>query len=219
MAKIKTACFLLLEKRFNILQMKNTEHKDISLDRIIFFSDAVFAIAITLLALEIRLPEHTGSLREAFPEMLPKVFAYVFGYLQIAIFWSAHHTLFKKLADYDNAIIWLNLIFLMVIAFLPVPIAAMIETGITGDSIAFMYSCLVLLGIVEWLIWRYMSNPVRKLLPASLSKDQRAIEGKKIFYLIMLFLVGIPLGYIAPHAAFFIGVLMPIIHRRIERRG
>ncbi len=82
--------------------------------------------------------------------------AYIFSFLQIAIFWTVHHTLFKKLATYDAGVIRLNFIYLQIIAFLPVPVAAFIKLGVTTGSIVFIYSCLALIGVVEWVIWRYI---------------------------------------------------------------
>lgn len=199
--------------------MKQTIHKDISLERIIFFSDAVFAIAITILALEIRLPEETRDLTDFFPEMTPKIIAYVFGFLQIAVFWSAHHNLFKNLVGYDSTVIWLNFIFLMIIAFLPVPIAAIIKMGITSGSITFIYTCLALLGIAEWFLWRYMSDPKHNLLDGSFTLRARKAEERKIVYIIVLFLFGILLSFLNPYVSLIIGVIIPFIHKRIDKNS
>ena len=199
--------------------MPNEEHKDISLERIIFFSDAVFAIAITILVLEIRLPEDAGQLGPLLPELLRQVLAYVFGFLQIAIFWNVHHTFFRQLVHYDVRLIWLNFAFLMIIAFLPVPVSTIIRLGITSSSITFMYACLALLGVVEWVIWRYISAGHRELVHPGLSPVMKKAEDRKIIYVIVIFFLGIGLAWINAYLAVAISLVIPFIHRRIEGKG
>ena len=194
-------------------------HKDLSLERIIFFSDAVFAIAITILALEIQLPGDTAEPVRMIRELAPALLAYVFGFTQIAIYWLAHHTLFEKLVRYDTTLIGLNLLFLLLIAFLPVPVSILIRSGVQLGSLAFMYGCLVMLGGVEWLLWKYLASPRRSLLDESLTARERSIIKRKIEALILLFLVGIVVAYIQPLVALLVSGAVPLIHRRIERRG
>ena len=102
------------------------------LDRIVFFSDAVFAIAITLLVLDIQVPEILERLvDERLPERLlelwPKYLSYVHSFLVILMYWMAHHSTFTAIKRYDRGLIWLNSLFLMCVAFLP-PCSASTET-------------------------------------------------------------------------------------------
>jgi len=102
------------------------------LDRIVFFSDAVFAIAITLLVLDIQVPEIPERLvDERLPERLlelwPKYLSYVLSFLVILMYWMAHHSTFTAIKRYDRGLIWLNSLFLMCVAFLP-PCSASTET-------------------------------------------------------------------------------------------
>lgn len=198
--------------------MNQQPDKNIGLERIIFFSDAVIAIAITILVLEIRLPDDIHDVSDVFPGMLPKILAYIFSFLQIAVFWAAHHNLFKRLVGYDNTVIWLNFLFLMVIAFLPVPVATMIKLGISSGSITFIYSCLALLGIVEWGIWRYISDPKRNLIDSSVSGLIRKMEERKIMFVVVLFFAGILIAYLNAYVSVLIGFAIPLIHKKIDER-
>jgi uncharacterized membrane protein len=104
------------------------------LDRIVFFSDAVFAIAITLLVLNIEIPDIPQDLvSEELPgrllDLWPKLLSYVISFLVILIFWTAHHSIFRPIKTYDRGLIWLNSLFLMFIAFLPFPTALLGEYG------------------------------------------------------------------------------------------
>ena len=91
------------------------------MDRIVNFSDAVFAIAITLLIPDIRVPEIPDDLvAEELPDQLlalwPKYFGYVLGFVVIISFWNIHHSIFSTIRGYDRGLIWLNSLFLMFVA-------------------------------------------------------------------------------------------------------
>jgi uncharacterized membrane protein len=91
--------------------------KEFQLERVILFSDAVFAIIITIMVLEIKLPEglrHAGSekIREAFIELIPKLGGYITAFFFVTgMFWSKHLKLFSFLKDYTTTLITYNLIF------------------------------------------------------------------------------------------------------------
>lgn len=91
------------------------------MDRIVNFSDAVFAIAITLLIPDIRVPEIPDDLvAEELPAQLlalwPKYFGYVLSFVVIISFWNIHHSIFSAIRGYDRGLIWLNSLFLMFVA-------------------------------------------------------------------------------------------------------
>jgi uncharacterized membrane protein len=101
------------------------------LDRIVFFSDAVFAIAITILVLDIRVPDGLSP-AELPAEVLglwPKYLSYVVSFLVLAIYWQAHHRVFRPIRGYDGTLVWLNFLFLMAVAFLPFPTSLLGEYG------------------------------------------------------------------------------------------
>ncbi len=140
---------------------------DIGLERLIFFSDGVFAIAITLLALEIHVPARTPGLSQtqastellhALYEQAPVLFAFVISFLVIGTFWVGHHRLYRYLVRYDRRLLWLNLLFLMGIVLIPFASALL---GAYGDlQIAtILYSALfTATGIALNLAWWYATH-------------------------------------------------------------
>ncbi|MFD1812497.1 TMEM175 family protein [Rhodococcus gannanensis] len=91
-------------------------------ERLVNFSDAVVAIAATLLVLplvEIVAPERDLSVRELLAEHRSDLFAFVLGFLVIYQLWLLHHGLFRNLRGYDSALIWTNFVWLLSIVFLP----------------------------------------------------------------------------------------------------
>jgi uncharacterized membrane protein len=87
-------------------------------------SDGVFAIVITLLVLDIKLPEgNSAGLSQALMESLPRIAAYVMSFAIIGLYWISHHRSFEVIAKVDGAVFWLNLLLLLLISFIPFPTA------------------------------------------------------------------------------------------------
>ena len=104
------------------------------LDRIICFSDAVFAIVMTLLILDISVPDipqgtATAELPARVLDLWPQFFSYALSFLVIGTNWMAHHGTFQYFKSYDRTLMWLNLLFLLSISFVPFPTALLGEYG------------------------------------------------------------------------------------------
>lgn len=136
---------------------------DKDLDRIVFFSDAVFAIAITLLVLDIRVPyvpedlvaEELGASLLA---LWPKYLGYVISFLSVAVFWTIHHSIFRDIRGYDRNLIWLNFLFLMFVAFLPFPTALLSEYGNNQLPVAIYAGTLALGRLLLTAIYWYATS-------------------------------------------------------------
>src|SRR5215210_7817979 len=92
--------------------------------RVAAFSDGVFAIAITLLVIEIAVPgkEIEGErLTEALEDLLPQFFSFVFSFMVIGRYWIAHHLMLDHARQANATLLWLKLMFLLCVAFLPFP--------------------------------------------------------------------------------------------------
>jgi len=105
--------------------------KSVPLERMVFFSDAVFAIALTLLALDLKLPlgippeRLTAELAGAVPELL----AFALSFLIIARVWMSHHNDFFRIRDFNPQLAWLNMLLLFFIVMLPAPTAILSDYG------------------------------------------------------------------------------------------
>jgi uncharacterized membrane protein len=130
--------------------------KGSSTERVVFFSDAVFAIAMTLLVLDIRVPEGTElSVDESLIAIIPKVFAYVLSFAIIAVNWTSHHRKFTVITGYDRHLISLNLALLLVVAFVPFPTALLAEAGDDPAAVVLYAATVGLLGVMQYIIWAY----------------------------------------------------------------
>ena len=135
------------------LKPRGVEDKT-SLDRLQFFSDAVFAVAITLLALDIRLPPAAGELSEpelqrALVRLWPKYFAYVLSFLTIGLFWLGHHRKFRLIRRYDGTLLRINLLLLMAVAFVPF-VTSLLSEARSGTSVRFYAATMMTVAILAW---------------------------------------------------------------------
>ena len=125
------------------------------------FSDGVFAVAITLLVLSIKLPDRRvadDQLWQAIVALGPNFFAYVLSFVIIGTFWMGHHRLFSVLKRHDAGLLWLNMLFLMLIVFIPFPTLLMSEYSDVTAATAFYAGSLaaasLALCLVAWYAFR-----------------------------------------------------------------
>ena len=145
--------------------MANADHEhhehDLGTSRIEAFSDGVFAIAITLLIIEIAVPhvESGESLGDGLLDLWPSFFAYVLSFVTIGIYWANHHSFFRLFLRTDHTFLMLNVLFLMCIAFLPFPTAALAEyldDGEHRDTAVTLYAFGLLAPAIVWsALWLY----------------------------------------------------------------
>jgi uncharacterized membrane protein len=135
------------------------EH-DFDFERLLFFSDAVFAIAITLLIIEVRLPalpDHAtdDQVRAALSTVVPEVFAYAVSFATIGLYWLAHWRRYRDIERVNEPLVGLNLLLLALVAFIPFPTAMMGEHGDLPTVVAIYAVSLSAAGIVSSLTWVY----------------------------------------------------------------
>ncbi len=139
------------------------------------FSDGVFAIAITLLILEIKVPhlEEGESLANALLHLWPSYGAYAFSFWVIGIFWVNHHSFFKLFRRVNHGFLLLNVLFLALISFIPFPTSVLAEyvtdPARRQNAVTF-YTLGLLLPVLCWLaMWVY--GNAHKLTDARLDPE------------------------------------------------
>jgi uncharacterized membrane protein len=129
-------------------------------ERLVFFSDAVFAIAITLLALDIRLPELAGhatneEVAAAIGALAPRIFAYALSFAVVGLFWLAHWRRYLLIEHVDEGLVLLNIVLLGFVALIPFPTALLGEHGDVPIAVivyALILSATGFMGTVTW-VW------------------------------------------------------------------
>lgn len=203
--------------------------KEFQLERLILFSDAVFAIAITLLVIEIKVPTLHGhdvtesALLHALVPLIPKLAGFLISFIIIGMYWSIHHRMFGFVHGYSSKLILLNLFFLFTIVLMP------FSTGIFGEynqpstmhlitPLAIYVFNLCLTGIANFLLWKYVSNPAHDI--AGPFPDPHYVKRARIRSLVVpsVFLLSLPIALWNPYIARYVPMLIPIAIRLTRPR-
>lgn len=166
------------------------------------FSDGVIAIAITLLVLEIKIPDvkdTPGALRDALTEQWPIYFTYITSFLTILVMWLNHHRLFKLIVRTNQLFLILNGLLLMVITLVPFPTALVAEYVQDKNdnqvwAVAIFNLTYAAMAVMFNILWRYAAYNNRLL-----AKDANPLEIKRIheqyrygpLLYIIIFLIGL----------------------------
>ena len=199
--------------------------KEFQLERLILFSDAVFAIAITLLVIEIKVPEieqdhlSESALLQALAERIPKFFGFIISFMFIGIYWTIHHRMFGYVVNYSKRLITLNLFFLFAIALMP------FSTGFYSDyvmkhvatPVIFYTGNIILLGFFNFLMWRHISNPAHQLSKGLTRADARYFSFRAVL-VPLLFTIFAFVYLMNPTIAVYLPILVPFIMRFMARR-
>ena len=200
------------KKREHSAPTHPTEHDTLGLERIPFFSDAVIAIAITLLAIEIRLPPvaESGSLIPALVSLWPRYMSFAISFVVIGTYWLAHHKMFEYIDRYDRGLLWLNLLFLLCIAFTPFPTAVVGEYGLHTVAQIFYAASITVTGITKTILWLYASHKGRLLRPDVTAAQIRDVTLRS-YVTPLVFLLSIPFAFLHPAAPIIVWSVAPFI--------
>lgn len=188
------------------------------LDRIVFFSDAVIAIAITLLVVGIEIPQpaEDETLTRALLGKWPDYVGFLLSFWVVGRHWMGHHRTFRYVVRWDRGLIYLNLVFLMTVAFLPFP------TGVFGEhegnraAVVFYAAALSATGLASALLWHYVSSG-RRLLDDELSDAQLRYLSHRAYLTPIPFLLSIPIAFASVVAAEIVWGLVAVILLGLRR--
>ncbi|KRF02046.1 hypothetical protein ASG87_11205 [Frateuria sp. Soil773] len=135
------------------------------LERLKAFSDAVFAIAITLLVIEVHVPRldtpDDAAYLAALVHLMPSFMGFVLSFLAIGALWIAHHRLFGVLDGYEPRLMWPNMLLLMVIAFMPFATALMSSNPLARVPEVFYSATLLAAGLLQLFLFQLALRPGR----------------------------------------------------------
>jgi len=176
--------------------------KEFQLERMILFSDAVFAIVITLMAIEIHIPELPDgehyteiSFFVALKHVYPSIFGYVLSFFFVGAMWYKHLQMFSLLKDYNKGLIVRNLIFLCFIGLFPFGVS-LITLKLNFLLPAFLYFLIIILCMCAQLVLHdYILNRSKSIIINVDYTDQK-LDLKKRIYMLVLMVVIVTLAYI-----------------------
>jgi uncharacterized membrane protein len=186
--------------------------------RIMTLADGVFAIVLTLLVLDIKAPEALSE-AELITKLLalwPKLFSYIISFAILGIFWFGHHMEFHYIRRSDRIHIWLNLLFLVCIAFIPFSAALLGANLHNRVAIAIYGFNLIAAGLVRYVHWRYITYGHRLV---DMNMDIRIIHKvERIFLLVpFAYLFAICLSFVSIPISLILYTLIPVLYIRPPR--
>lgn len=195
---------------------------EVSPGRLEAFSDGIFAIAATLLVLEVRVPEGDTPLLGRLLDAWPTYLAYGISFLVIGIMWLNHHGTFVRVRRVDRGLMSLNLLLLGLVAFIPFP-TAVLAANITGTgrdplTAAVFYSTVMAVNALAFaLLWLYLGRHRALLAPESEpDAPERAV--RRSLAGVVVYLLLIPVAWLSPVAALIGFAVVGLAYLLAERR-
>jgi uncharacterized membrane protein len=178
--------------------------------------DGVFAVVMTLLVLDITVPSPTQphAVAHLLPNLLalkPTVLSYALSFVIAGIYWVGHHNQFAYIRRTDRPLLWINILFLMCVAF--IPFSAALLAAYPGQRIAvIIYGAnLIVVGLVLYLQWWYATRN-RHLVDADLDPHVVRLATTRILMAPVIYVVAIGLSFVNTAVSIGIYVLVPVLY-------
>ena len=145
---------------------------ELSTGRIETLGDGVFAIAMTLLILEVRVPEFhdvpsTGQFAAGLVALWPKFLCYVISFITLGVYWVAHHLHFVTIRRADRTLLWINILFFLVIGLVPFS-TALVGSHLRQQIAVSLYGAnMAVVGLTLYLHWTYATTNHRLVAPST----------------------------------------------------
>lgn len=188
------------------------DERGITLGRIMSFSDGVFAVAITLLVLSFKVPivgqaVADKELPRELIHLIPRFEAYIISFLVIGLFWMGHHEVFRIFKRHDRGLLWINLVFLMTVVFVPFPTSLLSEYSESRTVLIFYAVSIAFAGLLLCLLLWYGVHDHRLV-----DEDLDRVSYRRFMFgyasMAAIFLLSIPVSYINVHAARYFWILI-----------
>jgi uncharacterized membrane protein len=127
-------------------------------NRLEAFSDGVFAIVITLLILDVRFPADKPLTLETLLHVGPHVLAFVLSFVIVGVYWVSHHNMLHFIRQVDRQLLWLNLVLLLLIVFIPFPAALLGQHPDNALAVALYGGNLMLVNAAGTAMWLYATS-------------------------------------------------------------
>jgi uncharacterized membrane protein len=181
--------------------------------RVLALSDGVFAIILTLLVLEIRVPELSvdEGLQDVFHEIRPSLVAFLISFVVVANAWARHRDLFALIRRTDRVLIWLNLLYMLPLAILPFGTALLARYQRDPVALELYGLILVAIALARLAIWGYATGRP-ELLYAPVEERSRWNRAAVVTIPTVAYVIAMGLAGRAPNVSLGIYALTPVIY-------
>ena len=183
--------------------------------RIEALTDGVFAVAMTLLVLDIKVPIVEQAVSEGLPHSLlalwPRFLSYAISFIMLGIYWVGHHNQFHMIRRTDRALLWINILFMMGVSLLPFSTALLSQYANEPSAIIVYGVNLIIVGLVLFWHWRHATFGHR-LVDDDLDPSIVSLAARRILVGPALFLIAIGVSYFSVWASLAIYILTPLFY-------
>src|SRR5882724_8694841 len=189
------------------------EEKDTA-DRLAAYSDAVFAVIVTIMVLELRAPDQPAF--SALWPLWPTAISYAVSYLFIAIIWINHHYLMRLVAHPTLRLMWMNFIHLFLVSLLPFATAWIARTRLASSPVAFYAGLFVCIDIAYNVFER---DVLAQADATQVSEGTRHMARRRSLVVLAIFTTAMLIAFVAPRVGFGMICVGLILHLRPEFPG
>jgi uncharacterized membrane protein len=186
----------------------------ITADRLAAFSDAVFAVIVTIMVLELKAPDQPAF--SALGPLWPTAISYVVSYLFIAIIWINHHYLLRFAGPPTLRLIWINFAHLFMVSFLPFATAWVARTQLASAPVAFYAGLFVCVDIAYNVFEREV---LARAHATHVSDRARRMARRRSLAVLAIFAAAVLVALVAPRLAFALVCGALLLHLRPEAPG
>jgi uncharacterized membrane protein len=197
------------------------------LGRIIALSDGVFAFAMTLIVLSLKVPfvnsvgqsdsQISGALANALQQDYNAFLGYIFAFVMIAVWWIVHHRTFQYIARYDSTLVWLNMAILMEVAVMPFFLSVYTDYSGAQTAVAIFAGIQVSLGITTTMLWDYARRA--KLVKPNIPDPVAQFFSRRGWLTAGVFAVSIGISFYSVTLAQVSWVSIFVLNRFLNRAG
>lgn len=200
--------------------MSTTGVPGLSKSRLEMLCDGIFAIVMTLLVLEIGVPSHTEihgdeQLARRLLDMWPEVLSYAVSFALLASFWFAHHFEFSFFARTDRRHIWINILFMLAISFVPVSTALLGQFYRYRLVVVVYAGNMAVAGLLLFWNWWYATRGGRLTVEGVPERVRKAVSVRLLTYA-MLFALAMGLSWVSTAVGLAVCVAVPVVYIIIQ---
>lgn len=156
------------------MQTHDTPEKDYNLERLVFFSDGVFAIVITLLVIELHPPHGwDGTFLSLLAERWRAFTAFAVSFFVTGAFWNAHRMTFSRITAFRPGLVFFNLLVLFFVVLIPFSAELIFDHGPSGEPFAIYLGLVSCVAVAQALLWGYAAF-VGRVVSQSMALQARA---------------------------------------------
>ncbi len=199
----------------------NNKRRLLETNRIEALSDAIFAVAMTLLILSIDIPDIPqwkagAELGQKLLAMIPTFFTFALSFILLAVFWSIHLKQFESIKKIDEKLAWMNIFLLLFVVFVPFSTSLM-EKYNTTIAALFFHINLLTIGLIYFWHWHYAVR--NHLVDTNLSIDRLKIINRKNLVTPLVAIMAIIISFFYPASSSMVYISIPLVLMFIDRNN